>query len=164
MANVFPGGCAHGFGQTYGQTARLVVSSSSAIRTTLERRLEALVSPQEQLSLFPQYSEEEWADLDGQEQMETLLGTRLKALKNEHAEVKLLLEAASRCERSGPDAKADALLDWLYRLQAEEGDPELKFLVFTEFVPTQEMLRGFLAERGFSVVCLNGSMGMEERG
>ena len=96
--------------------------------------------------------------------METLLGTRLKALKNEHAEVKLLLEAAPRCERSGPDAKADALLDWLYRLQAEEGDPELKFLVFTEFVPTQEMLRGFLAERGFSVVCLNGSMGMEERG
>jgi superfamily II DNA/RNA helicase len=35
--------------------------------------------------------------------------------------------------------------------------------VFTEFVPTQEMLRRFLTERGFSVVCLNGSMDMEER-
>jgi len=142
---------------------RLVVSSTSAIRTTLEKRLQALGSPEEQLSLFPVYSEEEWADLDGQEQMETLLRTRLKALKNERAEVKLLLEAATRCEGSGPDAKAEALLEWIYRLQAEEGDPEFKVLVFTEFVPTQEMLRQFLSERGFSVVCLNGSMDMDER-
>jgi len=142
---------------------RLVVSSTSAIRTTLERRLEALAAPQEQLTLFPLTSEEEWADLDGQEQIDVLLRTRLKALKNERAEVKLLLEAAARCEQIGPDAKAEALLDWLYRLQSEESDPELKALVFTEFVPTQEMLRRFLTERGFSVVCLNGSMDMEER-
>ncbi|GIW90645.1 MAG: hypothetical protein KatS3mg109_1077 [Pirellulaceae bacterium] len=87
----------------------------------------------------------------------------LKALKNERAEVKLLLEAAKRCEAQGPDAKAEALLDWIYRLQAEEGDPDLKVLVFTEFVPTQEMLYEYLTERGFEVVCLNGSMDMEER-
>jgi len=142
---------------------RLVVSSTRAIRTTLERRLEALEAPQEQLTLFPMVSEEDWADLDGQEQMDTLLKTRLKALKNERAEVKLLLEAARRCEAQGPDAKAEALLDWIYRLQAEEGDPDLKVLVFTEFVPTQEMLYEFLTERGFEVVCLNGSMDMEER-
>jgi superfamily II DNA/RNA helicase len=142
---------------------RLVVSSTRAIRTTLERRLEALEAPQEQLTLFPMVSEEDWADLDGQEQMDTLLKTRLKALKNERAEVKLLLEAAKRCESQGPDAKAEALLDWIYRLQAEEGDPDLKVLVFTEFVPTQEMLYEFLTERGFEVVCLNGSMDLEER-
>lgn len=141
---------------------RLMVSSTRAIRTTLEKRLEALATPQEQLTLFP-FSEDEWEDLDGQEQLLTLLGTRLKALKNERSEVKLLLEAATRCELTGPDAKAEALLDWLYRLQSEEGDPELKALVFTEFVPTQEMLRRFLTDRGFPVVCLNGSMDMEER-
>jgi SNF2 family DNA or RNA helicase len=142
---------------------RLVVSSTSAIRTTLQKRLEALAAPEEQLALFPPISEEEWADMDGQEQMEMLLRTQLKALKNERAEVKLLLEAAARCEHAGPDAKAEALFEWLYRLQSEEGDPELKALVFTEFVSTQEMLRCFLSERGFSVVCLNGSMSMEER-
>ncbi len=142
---------------------RLVVSSTSAIRATLERRLDALAAPQEQLTLFPLVSEEEWAELDGQEQIDTLIGARFKALGNERAEVKLLLEAAARCEQTGPDAKAKALLDWLYRLQSEESDPELKALVFTEFVPTQEMLRRFLTERGFSVVCLNGSMDMEER-
>ena len=36
-------------------------------------------------------------------------------------------------------------------------------LVFTEFVPTQEMLYEFLTERGISAACLNGSMDMDER-
>ncbi len=142
---------------------RLVTSSTRAIRTTLERRLQVLETPGEQLLLFPELSEDEWVELDGQEQIDTLLMTRLKALKNERAEVKLLLEAARSTEKAGVDAKAEAMLDWIYRLQQEEGDPDLKVLVFTEFVPTQEMLREFLADRGFSVVCLNGSMGMEER-
>jgi len=142
---------------------RLVVSSTAAISATLERRLEVLEAPQEQLTLFPDYSEEDWEDLDGQEQIETLLKTRLNAMKNERAEVKLLLEAARRCRQSGPDAKAESLLDWIYRLQQEEGDPDLKVLVFTEFVPTQGMLKQFLSDRGFPVVCLNGSMNMDER-
>jgi superfamily II DNA or RNA helicase len=142
---------------------RLVVSSTSAIRTTLEKRLAVLSAPQEQLNTSSFYSEEEWAELDGQEQLDTLQNTRLRAFKNERAELKMLLEAATRCEQTGPDAKAEALLDWIYRLQAEEGDPELKVLVFTEFVPTQEMLRQFLSDRGFAVVCLNGSMDMDER-
>ncbi|OQA86699.1 MAG: RNA polymerase-associated protein RapA [bacterium ADurb.Bin236] len=142
---------------------RLVVSSTQAIKTTLEKRLDALQSPPEQLTLFPGLSDEEWSDMDGQEQIDTLLRTQLKALKNERSEVKLLLEATSRWERTGNDAKAEALLDWIYRLQAEENDSELKVLIFTEFIPTQDMLCQFLSERGFEVVCLNGSMGMDER-
>ena len=132
-----------------------------AIRSTLEKRLGCWA--RRAAALFAIASEEEWTDLDGQEQVDITPQARLKALKNERAEVKLLLEAATRCEQAGPDAKAEALLDWLYRLQSEEGDAELKALVFTEFVPTQEMLRRFLTERGFAVVCLNGSMDMEER-
>lgn len=142
---------------------RLVASSTRAIRTTLERRLEALHEPQEQMSLFPSYTEEEWADMNGQEQMESLLKTKLMALKNEKAEVELLLDAASRCVQGETDAKAEALLEWIYRLQQEESESDLKVLIFTEFVPTQEMVKEFLSERGFSVVCLNGSMDMEER-
>jgi len=153
---------------------RLVVSSTSAIRTTLERRLRVLTTndtnntnrnvlrDRDSCNSCDSWFDD-FEDLDGQEQIDMLLGIRLKALKNERAEVKLLLDAAARCEQAGPDAKAEALLDWLYRLQSEEGDPALKALVFTEFVPTQEMLRRFLTERGFSVVCLNGSMDMDER-
>lgn len=142
---------------------RLVASSTRAIHATLERRLEVLEAPEEQLMLFPIEDEEDWEDLDGQEQLDTILKTRLKALKNERAEVELLLEAAKRCEESGPDVKAEALLNWVYRLQQEENDPDLKVLIFTEFVSTQDMLKKFLEDRGFSVVCLNGSMDIEER-
>lgn len=143
---------------------RLVTSSTRAIRHTLERRLEALREPEEQLSLFPAFAiSDDWVDLDGQEQVDAILSTRLKALKNEKAEVELLLELARRTEATGADAKAEALLDWIYRLQQEETNPDLKVLIFTEFVPTQDMLREFLGNRGMSVVCLNGSMTLEER-
>ena len=147
---------------------RLVVSSTKAIKTALERRLAVLNTESHVPNLFDELENanaelETYYDLDGQEQLDIVLSARIKALKNERAEVKLLLDLASRCEQIGPDAKAEALLDWLYRLQAEENDPQIKFRIFTEFVPTQEMLHQFLTERGFSVVCLNGSMDMEER-
>lgn len=142
---------------------RLVVSSVKAIRVSLERRLDVLEEPEGQLSLFPMESLLDWADLDGQAQVDSLLTTHLKALKNERDEVKLLLEAARRCENAGVDAKAEALLEWIYKLQAEESDSTLKILVFTEFVPTQQMLEKYLTDLGFSVVCLNGSLSLDER-
>ena len=54
-------------------------------------------------------------------------------------------------------------MQWVYRFQQEEQDPDVKVLVFTEFVPTQKMLAEFLSNRGISVACLNGTMNMEER-
>ena len=142
---------------------RLVTSSTAAIRTALERRLDVLDLPSGQLSLFAEDVGEEWVDLDGQDQMESLLTSRLKGLKNERAEVELLLSAARRCEARSPDGKAEALLSWVQKLQREENDPSLKVLVFTEFVPTQAMLAEFLRQRGYTVTCLNGSMNLEER-
>ncbi len=142
---------------------RLVTSSTRAIRTALERRLQVLKLPEGQLSLFPEDVGEQWAGLDSQEQMESILTSRLKGLKNERAEVELLLSAARRCEAKGPDVKAQALLDFIHKLQREEGDADLKVLVFTEFVPTQQMLAEFLGDRGFKVVCLNGSLNLDER-
>ena len=146
---------------------RLVASSTRAIRATLERRLEVLqeaVQGAEYLEAADMLEEtalEELYDLDG-ETLRLLL-VQAQELEIERQQVQSLLELAQWCESQGPDAKAEALLDWLYRLQAEEGDPDLKVLIFTEFIPTQEMLRDFLRERGFKVVCLNGTMNLEER-
>ncbi len=142
---------------------RLVTSSTRAIRVSLERRLEALKGPDEQLTFFPAFEEDEWGDLDGQEQLDTLLKTRFKAMKNERAEVAMLLDTARKVEAMGADAKAEALLDWIYKLQQEETNPDLKILIFTEFVPTQAMLADFFGDRGFSVTRLNGSLDMDER-
>ncbi len=142
---------------------RLVTSSTRAVRVTLERRLEVLESPEGQLSLFDGFPEEDWSELDGQEQLDILTKHKLQAIKNEHAEVRQLLEFAKECDEAGPDVKAEALMDWIYRLQQEEKDPNLKILIFTEFMATQEMLYEFLTGRGFQAVCLNGSMNMQER-
>ena len=102
--------------------------------------------------------------MDGQEQLDELLKSHVSALQSEGSQVETLLDAAVRCEQAGPDAKAEALIEWIYKLQAEENEPDLKVLIFTEFVPTQQMLKEFLEARGISVVTLNGSMDMEERG
>lgn len=142
---------------------RLITSSIAAIRTSLERRLTVLDLPQGQLSLFPEDVGEDWSALDGQQQLDTILRTRLKGLKDERKEVELLLSAARRCEASGPDVKAEALLERIQQQQREENDPTLKVLIFTEFVPTQVMLADFLERRGFTVVSLNGAMDLEER-
>ena len=142
---------------------RLVTSSTAAIRTAMERRLEVLELPAGQLSLFPEDITEEWSALDAQDQLDTVLKARLKGLKDERKEVELLLSAARRCEARGPDVKALALLEAIQRIQREDNDPQLKVLVFTEFVPTQTMLSDFLTQRGFRVVCLNGSLDLDER-
>jgi superfamily II DNA or RNA helicase len=155
---------------------RLVVSSTRAIRTTLERRLAALKEGEQQASLrlgelengtegseSPDDEMAELYDMDGQELLDELLKFHVSALQSEGSHVETLLDAAVRCEQAGPDAKAEALIEWVYELQAEENEPDLKILIFTEFVPTQQMLKEFLEARGISVVTLNGSMDMEER-
>ncbi|HGE8242508.1 SNF2-related protein [Aeromonas veronii] len=141
---------------------RLVSSSSAAIARTLTRRLHVLENKRVEEEL-PLTFADEWADLDGQAQLDELLAQCQASLENEKNEVRRLLALAEQCVSAENDAKAEALLDWLYRLQQEEGNPHLKMLVFTEFVPTQEMLAQFFIERGISVVCLNGSMDLAER-
>ena len=140
---------------------RLVTSSTAAIRTTLEKRQALLEAPQPQANLFENTSADEWADLDGQSQVD--LAMQSSGWELEKSEVEMLLELARETEAAGTDAKAEALLELIYKLQQEEGDPALKVLIFTEFVPTQAMLAHFLESRGFSVTTLNGSMDLEAR-
>ncbi|KQY13166.1 DEAD/DEAH box helicase [Rhizobium sp. Root482] len=140
---------------------RLVTSSTAAIRTTLEKRQALLGQPQLQPSLFEAGDVDEWAELDGQTQVD--LAIQARGWEMEKAEVDTLLELARSTEAQGTDAKAEALLELIYKAQQEENDSELKVLVFTEFVPTQAMLANFLESRGFSVATLNGSMDLEAR-
>ena len=141
---------------------RLVTSSTAAIRATLEKRQAALDLPQTQPRLFDTLSAEDWADLDGEAQVD--LALQANGLELEKSEVETLLALARTTEAAGTDAKAESLLELIYKLQQEEGDPALKVLVFTEFVPTQAMLADYLESRGFTVATLNGGMDMEARG
>jgi superfamily II DNA or RNA helicase len=140
---------------------RLVTSSTAAIRATLEKRRALLEAPPAQMEVALAVDPDDWAELDGQTQADMAFDAAGWAL--EKGEVETLLSLARETEAAGTDAKAEALIELIYRLQQEEGDPQLKVLVFTEFVPTQAMLDGFLESRGFAVVTLNGSMDLEAR-
>lgn len=141
---------------------RLVTSSTAAIRATLERRLLALDDDHRQLQLFSTEGVGDWHELTGDDQIDVAVA--FEALGDERKDVEALLFLAQETEAQGTDAKAEALLEQIYKIQQEENDPELKVLVFTEFVPTQAMLAEFLESRGFSVTTLNGSMDLEARG
>ena len=140
---------------------RLVTSSTAAIRTTLEKRQALLDQPQLQASLFDGTDVGEWAELDGQTQVD--IAVQARGWETEKAEVETLLNLARATEGQGTDAKAEALLELIYKLQQEENDPALKVLVFTEFVSTQAMLVEFLESRGFSIATLNGGMDLDAR-
>jgi superfamily II DNA or RNA helicase len=142
---------------------RLVTSSTQAIASALQRRLEALQATDITTTTDEEPPEYNGDEQDSQEQLDELLNIRMAGLANEKEEVRLLLDLARRCQAQGPDARAETLLDILYENQRAENNPELKYLIFTEFVPTQTMLREFLEQHGFSVVCLNGSMDLDQR-
>jgi superfamily II DNA or RNA helicase len=141
---------------------RLVTSSTLAIASALERRLDALQAT-DIAATDEEPSETDGEEQDSQERLDELFSIRLAGLANEKEEVRLLLDLARRCQAKGPDARAEALLDVLYENQRAENNPELKYLIFTEFLPTQIMLREFLEQHGFSVTCLNGSMDLDQR-
>jgi superfamily II DNA or RNA helicase len=141
---------------------RLVSSSTAAILAALERRLIAATVESQPLRLFGDRAGE-WGDLTGEEQLAAVADAQGLTWGDERADVEMLIDLARKSIGSGIDAKARYLLDLLGQVARAEGDPSAKAVVFTEFVPTQEMLLDVLAGAGISAVAINGSMSIGER-
>jgi SNF2 family DNA or RNA helicase len=142
---------------------RIASSSTYAIRSMLERRLEKLESLKGEQRSGIELIIEDLEELTGQELLDELLEVNEPGRVNEMEQVRYLLSLAQQVEAAGPDAKALRLIDLIYQLQGEEGDSQLKLLIFTEFIGTQLMLQEFLQARGFICATINGSMEMDER-
>ncbi|MYJ81136.1 MAG: helicase [Acidimicrobiaceae bacterium] len=141
---------------------RLMASSTSAILAALEKRSAALGERGAQLALFVD-RDEDWADLTGEEQYRSLTEARGPAWETERAELSELLSLARDAAAAGADTKVGAFFSLLGELRRSEQDPEVKVLVFTEFVPTQAMLLDLLEAAGITAVAINGSMSLGER-
>ena len=141
---------------------RLVASSTAAILAALEKRSAALGERGAQLELFAD-RDEDWADLTGEEQYQVLTNARGPAWDTERVELSGLLRLARDAAAAGADAKVGAFFDLLAELRRSEQDPDVKILVFTEFIPTQEMLLDLLEAAGVKAVAINGSMSLGER-
>ena len=140
---------------------RLVSSSTAAILAALERRAAALGQPGDQLTLFS--APDEWDEMVGEEQFAQLDRFVGPAWDSERAELETLLHLARSAHAAGADAKTRAFLELLGELRRRERDPDVKVLVFTEFVPTQDMLLDVLDAAGVPAVAINGSMSLSER-
>lgn len=137
---------------------RLVSSSTRAICRFLEQRAEVLRRGEAVASTEPDAD----PDADPEETLTEALFA-VPASNTERADVERLLALAVRVEALGPDARAEALYENLLQLAQDDGEPGKKFLIFTEFTATQELLAEFLKARGYTVALLNGAMEIGER-
>jgi hypothetical protein len=139
---------------------RLVTSSTAAIRATLEKRQALLDSRRPAIAVRDRRRRRMGGarrpDAGGYRRPGQRLGDGEGGSR--HA-----ADLARSTEAQGTDAKAEALLELIYKLQQEENDPELKVLVFTEFVPTQAMLAEFPGKPGLFGRHINGSMDLDAR-
>jgi superfamily II DNA or RNA helicase len=139
---------------------RLMSSSTRAILNFLERRLTVLAGDTGTVVLDIDDPVEIDEDSDNAEQL-ALFSIPVDSM--EMTDVERLLTLAIQVQQTGPDARAEALYDLMISLIQEDSEPSKKFLIFTEFTSTQQMLKEFLEQRGMAVATLNGSMDLEER-
>jgi len=143
---------------------RLVSSSTRAIEVALERRLATLLEVEAQAAAAAGLRlDDDFWEADPEAQAERALAAALPGLARERATVERILGLAREARAEGLDAKLERLYDLIVSLAQEENDPLAKVLVFTEFVPTQELIADFLRLMGIEVAVLNGSMGVEDR-
>jgi len=105
---------------------------------------------------------DEYTDFD--QELDDILNETLVNYEVEQSILKKLVQKAKDCMSIETDAKVDFLLDKLKELKAEEGNPDLKFLIFTDFTATQYMLKEVLEDKGgYYCDIINGSMDTDQR-
>ena len=137
---------------------RMVTSSTAAVKQSLEKRLSALLTQNTRLGAL---SESDLEELNIENGVEEALEAIPLNTEEEIEELQQIIAVAKQAEFQSLDVKVERLTDTIDALLSE--DREQKIIVFTEFVATQSYLRDLLANRGYSVTILNGSMSVEDR-
>jgi len=151
---------------------RMVSSSSKAILKSLSTRLDNLQSIRQSIITVDDFPEteidaDELEDLSAEEQLRAFEKqawlTAYKYLDIEIKELKKCVSLAQVASTGRNDAKFRKLLEIVDEFRSRENNPKLKFIIFTEFVETQNYLNDCLAKLNYSTALINGSMPSEER-
>lgn len=137
---------------------RLVTSSTSAIRQSLEKRIKILKAQDFKVNKL---TEEEFAEMELEENIEDAIKAISLDIKEEIAELSAIILVAKQAEFQYLDVKIEPFIDIIDNLFSE--DKNNKVIVFTEFVATQDYLSNLLKIRGYTTSLLNGSMSIDER-
>jgi superfamily II DNA or RNA helicase len=149
---------------------RMMSSSTQAILNAMEKRASRLadekgeVNKENILSNLSDLGYDGQFEIDFEAKVLTMVEETKANYETELSTLNELIRNAKDCINIETDAKVDYLLEKLSELKRKEENPELKFLIFTEFTATQSMLKKILEERG-GFVCehINGSMEFGER-
>lgn len=150
---------------------RMMSSSTQAILDAIEKRANRLEAEKSQnvthehiAQKLIEEDEDAQLSLDFEEKVNEQIQNTAAAYETELLELKDLLLEAKHCRANEVDVKFEYLLNKLDELKKKENDMDLKFIIFTEFTSTQQMLCEELANRGgYTSVAINGSMDADER-
>ena len=137
---------------------RLVTSSTTAVRQSLQKRIKIL---EEQAFRYESMTEAEFVEIDLEENMEEAIAAISMDIKSEIEDLNQIVAVAQQAEYQYLDVKVEPLLSIVDDIFAE--DKNRKLIIFTEFVATQQYLSKLLKDRGYSISLLNGSSSIEER-
>ena len=137
---------------------RMVISSTAAVKQSLERRLNVLLN---QRTSMGSLREEDLDELDIEDGVEEALEAISLDVNLEIEELQKIIAVAKQAEFQHADVKVEKLTDTVDTIFSEDPDP--KIIIFTEFVATQQYLQKLLASKGYTVTILNGRMSIDER-
>ncbi|MDY3069917.1 MAG: helicase-related protein [Parabacteroides sp.] len=141
---------------------KLASSSTAAILSAMQTRLWRLQNGMNGDDI-EDYDEEGTVCFDDMETEDYSVDGTNYSFQNEESALSALIVEAQHCLDMEQDAKTTALIQKIYSLQNESGEPDLKILVFTEFRKTQIYLQKQLEAAGLPTVGINGSMDLQER-
>ena len=147
---------------------RMVSSSSRAIYFALNKRLRMLSS----IDLKENKSESNdnsVEGLNGQEAYDELTKqeteNKIAVIKSQiNEEIRILTKCVALAKKTSygrQDYKIRKTLEIIDEIKKRENAPKTKFLIFTEFVSTQNYLGEILEEMGYKVAYLNGRMNLD---
>jgi len=149
---------------------RMMSSSTMAILEAMQRRSNRLSNEKKEITReniidnFQDFGYEGQLELDFEQKITNLIEETHASYAEELNTLNSLVRQAKECLNAETDAKVEYLLEKLNEVKRTEQNPDLKFLIFTEFIGTQKMLQKILEEVG-GYVCesINGGMDFESR-
>ncbi|WP_207425053.1 helicase-related protein [Pedobacter sp. SYSU D00535] len=149
---------------------RMMSSSTQAILDAMQKRADRLSGERQEVNKenivnnMDEFGFEGQMELDFEDKIFSLVEETRANYDTELSILQGLVRDAKDCLDKETDAKVAVLLNKLMELKRIEQNPDLKFLIFTEFTSTQFMLQKILEENG-GYICevINGSMDFDQR-
>jgi len=157
---------------------RMVSSSSRAILKALTNRMNTLVEVKEKADIAKEEIDS-LSELDAEDLEEFTAEDQIKVLEryeyskntdiNNESNLKELdilkqcTELAQSASTGRNDTKFRKLLEVIDKFIIRENKPDLKFIIFTEFIETQNYIDDCLRGLGYTTAIINGRMSVDEK-